>query len=1018
MASFLRAKQSGVATDLSAGLLPGSFNPDELARYGINSQVRYAPPLLFFFFFCFPSLHLVGQKTNLTGYVWGIISCLAYDPTRSLLAVGTSPSTFSPRGKIYVFGRDRVHRILQPPNPSGGVSYRQLAFVNHSLVSLDSNNEVALWDLETCTQTSKYSYVKVSSLVTDPALDWAFVGSASSSGDVQVYDLDRARPVPFRLGNLAKEVYPREMIGDRAGVAAMAMHPRDIGKLAVGYAGGVVGAYSFKMGAAQRWYESAAGWGPDDDEGNGVMVFWDVKEGRVVGVRDVYGSLDDLEGDRRDRVPLGRVKWACKGNNPDDTGLVVQGGWYRGEQQSGKRGISFLDLGPTPVYATSSWEVLGGYVKGRGERVVMEMPPGAEVVDYVLIPRQSPYFDGAQDPLAVMAMLSSGELITMSFPSGWAISPTNMLHPSLSFVHPFVQRIGVASVGRERWLGMVEKRSQGEAILKGGKGGNTRRKMVDVRNVILVAHADSTVRIWDVGFADEVENPGQLQVDVARAVGRLDEVENPGQLQVDVARAVGRFEDVSVSEVHMAEGTGEFAAGTKTGEVVVYKWGVNKFHGRDATTALDPKPGGLTDISTRAEPSLKEGLQPFVLYEMAQGPISALCVSDVGFIAVGSEGGHFSIIDLRGPSVIYTSPVTEFITQEKKSFSLKKSSSSHNKLEFPTAISFGVMTLEGDSYSSICCFVGTNLGHIATFRLLPSGQSYTAKPAGFIKTSADRVISLSPINSETGSPATATGQSVAGLRSNVQTPGVLVAVTQSEIRIFKPSTNKGASKSFDDQLCDSARVIHPPNLPPSVVCLFGDRTTRAYSIPSLKEVGRASLSMLDPSRTLSCVISKTGELIAWNGPSEIAVMPVYGSGKGLPVSTDSLISPERTLPPRPTISNLQWISGTQYVSPTDLDLLIGGEGRPPSKRVVRAEEVERAAAGGGGYGGSRSQQQQEGWGDYLVRQVNERTEKLSFVDDAMMKLQEASSGWAEDVNNTVKEQKRGLLLGGLKKSFF
>lgn len=45
-------------------------------------------------------------------------------------------------------------------------------------------------------------------------------------------------------------------------------------------------------------------------------------------------------------------------------------------------------------------------------------------------------------------------------------------------------------------------------ILKGGKGGNMRRKMVDVRNVILVVYVDSMVRIWDVGFVDEVENLG------------------------------------------------------------------------------------------------------------------------------------------------------------------------------------------------------------------------------------------------------------------------------------------------------------------------------------------------------------------------------------------------------------------------------------------------------------------------------------------------------------------------------
>jgi hypothetical protein len=43
MASFLRARQAGIQNDLSAGIAPGSFNPDEQARYGINSQIRYVP---------------------------------------------------------------------------------------------------------------------------------------------------------------------------------------------------------------------------------------------------------------------------------------------------------------------------------------------------------------------------------------------------------------------------------------------------------------------------------------------------------------------------------------------------------------------------------------------------------------------------------------------------------------------------------------------------------------------------------------------------------------------------------------------------------------------------------------------------------------------------------------------------------------------------------------------------------------------------------------------------------------
>jgi hypothetical protein len=206
----------------------------------------------------------------------------------------------------------------------------------------------------------------------------------------------------------------------------------------------------------------------------------------------------------------------------------------------------------------------------------------------------------------------------------------------------------------------------------------------------------------------------------------------------------------------------------------------------------------------------------------------------------------------------------------------------------------------------------------------------------------------------------------------------------------------------------------------ALVAVFGDRSTRAYSLPALKELGRATLPMLDPSRTISTVISRTGDILGWTGPSEMAVLSVWPSSSSSSAAAagleDTLINPELTLPPRPTISNLQWISGTQYVSPTDLDLLIGGEGRPPSKRMMEAAAAERGMAGGAAAGGSGGSQ--EGWGEYLTRQLNERTERLNMVDDAMSKLQETSSGWAEDVNKFVKRQKRDVLLGSVKKSLF
>lgn len=150
----------------------------------------------------------------------------------------------------------------------------------------------------------------------------------------------------------------------------------------------------------------------------------------------------------------------------------------------------------------------------------------------------------------------------------------------------------------------------------------------------------------------------------------------------------------------------------------------------------------------------------------------------------------------------------------------------------------------------------------------------------------------------------------------------------------------------------------------------------------------------------------------------MAVIHVWGTGKTLQQSPDTLINPKLECPIRPTISNLQWISGTQYVSPLDLDLLVGGPDRPPSKRMLDAAMAEqRNARSGPATAGSASAPGQEGWGEYLTRQLNERTEKLNIMGDSMDNLQEQSAGWADDVNKFVSKQKRNIVLGGLKGKF-
>ena len=123
-------------------------------------------------------------------------------------------------------------------------------------------------------------------------------------------------------------------------------------------------------------------------------------------------------------------------------------------------------------------------------------------------------------------------------------------------------------------------------------------------------------------------------------------------------------------------------------------------------------------------------------------------------------------------------------------------------------------------------------------------------------------------------------------------------------------------------------------------------------------------------------------------------------------SHDKLFNADAIIPPRPTISNIQWISGTQYVSPTDLDLLIGGPDRQPSARQIAATREQQNRAG------PSNGKEPEGWGEYMQRQINERTENLNIMGDSMDSVQQNSEGWANDVNKFVSRQKRNVILGG------
>lgn len=755
-----------------------------------------------------------------------------------------------------------------------------------------------------------------------------------SSGDVLAFDLDREHLAPFKIPNLWKEQFPRSRL---TSVVTLSFHPRDIGTLLIGYNAGAV-IYSFKQNKAVKFFHyvlpkgapggdsdpasifqerspplTQAVWHPTGTfvltgHEDSSIVIWDAKDGRVVQARTLQDTNIDKPGPGTFspgaapgtfsiKSPLFRIVWCCK-EDPDDTGILIAGG---APSTLSTKSLTFFELGRTPVYNTASWQVLSDHFENPKRQRILPCPPGTEVVDLCLIPRSSPHFAGAQDPIAVIALLASGEIITLSFPSGMPITPTNQLHLSLTLVHPFIQYANLAPVDRTRWLGMTEKRQHGPQFLTGGAEANYPLKRFEHRNIVQTAHADGTVRLWDAGHGDEIENDALLQI--------------------DVARAVGRHEHVEVTRTSFAGASGEMSVGLRTGEVAIFRWGINKHAGQD----IPPNPNstsGLMPITDRAEAALKEGLLPLALLAENNGPVTALKHSDIGFVATGFENGSLTVIDLRGPAIIYSASVSEFIKADKRASFRRSSVPTQAKAEYPTSIDFSVMTVDGDDYSSILLHVGTNLGHLATFKLLPeAGGRHTVAFAGVVSLD-DRIISICPIHAESGRTAHASPSVVAGLRNGIKVNGVILAVTASGARIFKPATNKGASKTWDQVFCDSATIVRYSDLGYALLGLFGDGRARAYSIPALKEIGSVKVDdILDVKRFSEAVITKTGDVFGWKGPAEMALVNVFGTGLKLVQDRDTLVNERLMIPARPTISNLQWISGTQYVSPGDMDLL-------------------------------------------------------------------------------------------------
>ena len=154
------------------------------------------------------------------------------------------------------------------------------------------------------------------------------------------------------------------------------------------------------------------------------------------------------------------------------------------------------------------------------------------------------------------------------------------------------------------------------------------------------------------------------------------------------------------------------------------------------------------------------------------------------------------------------------------------------------------------------------------------------QPAGSISVD-DHIVLISPLHADSGQPAYASQKAYAALREGYRVNGVVLVVTVTGAKLFKPAAAKGASKSWNEYFCDSAAVARSVDGAVALIGLFGDGSARTFSIPGIKEVSCVRVDSLDIRRFPEAIITSSGSIFGWTGPSELAVVSPWGSGRDM-----------------------------------------------------------------------------------------------------------------------------------------
>lgn len=485
--------------------------------------------------------------------------------------------------------------------------------------------------------------------------------------------------------------------------------------------------------------------------------------------------------------------------------------------------------------------------------------------------------------------------------------------------------------------------------------------------------------------------------------------------------------------------TGELALASESGTVVIYRLGTASSDS-DLSEALvdlsllDPMPSPIriaANMLFKFDRSVSKhaGFNPLCVVQAMKGQITSLSVSDIGFVAIGYDTGFFMLVDLRGPAIFYAADCDSLAEKKEKSMFRRSEMTSPKvgTLEYATTSSFRAINL--DNRLSLVVLVGTSEGRLLCLELLKENNgTYTAVPNQTNTLDSSLQVKMILGCNSFGEDNSAKGLHLSQLYSDIDTPDCLLVVSEDGVTSFNGLSRKIGKCSLKGRGATAAQVVRCPGTDMVVLAVAqASGEVEVFSIPELRSLGSAQIQ--SASSSLPFYISPSGDVVLPSGKNELALMNIFGTGKQIrDVASDELYDAlKQPVIARPTISNWAWVTGTQWVRPADVDLIISGGNRPLSKRALerlaasdrqQALLERQAAAQGKAKTNQRSllesarnaagydrRSGRSAYGD-MQQGGQERGERVGQVNDMFDNLTKASGEWLNEIDKMTSNAKK------------